>query len=539
MPALLLATAAPSNAYAAALCRFELEGRDTGIAYNLSTGAAPNEVRVGVVTTAPKLSADRRRVYIPTDAGLEVLQLQSLRVSDVVPVTVDGSWVVAPDDRVYFVDPDAPAVVRALDVRRRAAVDVVALPDGTRYAGSMSIGGGGRLLFVTAIENADTPAVSIAAVDLVERRILATWTSPHQWPDLDVDASPSGEFAYVTERAWYGDEYRAQVLAWRIGTEPEPLEFAPGQIIFSQDGGRAYIEHGWTLDGPDPTVVVDTETHRSIATLPEGEIIGFADAGCVMLADQRVLRHACPGDSRSQIVDRATLSPDDTTLVDSNTFGAPGWTDGPCGLPPAGCANGIACLEILGADGLAGESVEIGVRLHTAGGEIAGVLNDLFVDPGLSISIAPAGSDGRPASRCRINPNIGKDTSVVGCHERDGPECHASRALVVSLLDVDPIADDSLLYTCDVRIADDAAAGRYRLGCVNAEAADSAGNDVPIDCRDGEIVVAAPGAGALHAGSGAAAANGCQITSAEGGSAASAWLLGLVALFVARRRRPR
>ena len=108
-----------------------------------------------------------------------------------------------------------------------------------------------------------------------------------------------------------------------------------------------------------------------------------------------------------------------------------------------------------------GERVGVEVRLEVTSTQVAGVQNDLTWD-GAAVGIA-AGSDGRPD--CVVNPAINKAASGFaflpsGCR---ATACTGMRALIVAADNVDAIADGSLLYTCEVDVAADAAAGLYRI----------------------------------------------------------------------------
>ena len=529
--ALLLASAAPRPALAApSLCHFDSYGSWPGVlALNLSTGQVPSALRIDPQIGAPAMSADRRRMYVPIDGGIAVVDVRRLRVIDTIPVATTGALAVAPDDTIYFVDAvGAPPMVHALDVRRHTTVAVTALPDDADFARSPSLGDDGRLLFVS-VTDADTGAISVVAVDLVARTIRDTWTSPNRWAGLDVAASPTGAAAFIEQNSWYDGDDDDSLLLWQVGADPELLPVAPGRALPSPDGTRLYVRHG-----TEPTVLVDTASRAPIATLPGGEVvIGFAADDCLILAEERQLRLACPGEASAQPIAAEALSPENTALV-----GTTAWTDGACTLPPARCDDGVPCLEVVGADGSPGDTVEVRFRLHTAGAQIAGLQNDLYLDPALGMPGTRPDHGGRLWPRCRVNPDIGKEPTIVSCREAAGPDCLTGRALVLSLLDLDPIPDGSVTYSCEVRIPPDVAAGTYPVGCVNALASDSAGNDVALQCQDGAVTVAAPPGGAVRAAGAGTAAAGCQVVASGAAPTTGGWLLvllGGLALRPARR----
>lgn len=521
---------------AANLCSLQNGGADSIRLLNLSTGGTPSELRLGTLTGGTTLSADRRRLFAPTTDGLAVVDVRRLRVVDTVPIAVGGLIVATADDVVYFVAAKGSRLVlRAIDVQRRTARDVVELPYWAERSSTTAIGDAGRLLYVTCYANDGTTGV--AAIDLAAARLVGTWVSPSRTANVVAAPHPTRPFAYLVERTWHEQD---RVLKWYPGTDPTPLPLPPGQVVFALAGSRAYLVRNAELDTAERTLLIDTSNDTVLDEIPSGTIVGFADAQCVVLANGRELRRACPGAGRSQAIDGASLARDDLVLVDHNAFAAPVWTDGPCETAPAVCDDGVSCLEVLGATALAGESVDVAVRLHTAGVAIPGVQNDLFLERPLAVSAARPDQNGQPVSACRVNPEIGKEQSVVTCLEARDGECRATRALVLSLFDVDPIADGAVLYHCEVTIPETAGAGRYRLGCTTAAASDVEGNAVPIRCQDGELVVTRDSG--TNAQTGGGAADGCQIAGAGAPSHAAPRLLPVLALlalrFVRRRERP-
>jgi hypothetical protein len=526
---LLLATVPPSAGSAADLCRIQGSGIDTVRLSNLSSGAAPTELRAGRLRGRVTLSADRRRLFIPTEGGLSVLDLKRLRVVDTIPVAAEGLFAVGPDDTVYFTESDGAGIVlRVLDTHRRAVVHSVALPDGVVGARNMSIGDGGRLLFIATYSSS---GAGVAIVDLTSARLLSTWTSPTPYSDVFPQANPTRDFAYVLGRAY--DATLDRIWLVRSDAAAEPLALPAGPVVFSPDGLRAYVVRNGQPDGADRTVLVDTD-HQFIADLPSGDIVGFAADDCVVITNGRDLRRACPGAERSEAIDPATLSAANTPPVDNNVFAAAAWTTGPCQAPPSGCEDGVACLEIAGAAGAPGESVDIAVRLNTAGAQIPGVQNDLYLDRALGFPLTGTGS---PA--CEINPDINKAPSFFNCQQPAADGCLATRALVLSLSDVDSIPDGSELYRCPVRIPDDTPAGHYRIGCAYAGASTLEGDPLPIRCQESEIVVVAT-EGTAAAQSGTATSDGCQITRGAATAPATVWWIALfatLAILGGRRRR--
>ncbi len=146
----------------------------------------------------------------------------------------------------------------------------------------------------------------------------------------------------------------------------------------------------------------------------------------------------------------------------------------------------VASILIGSATGEPGSTIEITVSLDTEA-DVAGAQNDLAFDPEARIA---AKENGKPD--CTVNPDIDKGgTSFAfqpsGC--TPGDDCTSIRALVLALDNVDPIPDGSVLYTCKIALAADAA-GDYPLPCSNPGAGDPDGERLGVDCANGTITVA-------------------------------------------------
>jgi hypothetical protein len=131
-------------------------------------------------------------------------------------------------------------------------------------------------------------------------------------------------------------------------------------------------------------------------------------------------------------------------------------------------------LRVSSAAGKAGERVTIAVTLHSSGAAVAGAQNDLHFD-GVNITVA-AGANGSPD--CTVDPTIHKDGTSFAFlpHGCTGATCTSVRALVFSLDNVDPIADGSVLYRCNVDIAAEAPDGVYVVTIDNIALSDPRGN---------------------------------------------------------------
>lgn len=124
----------------------------------------------------------------------------------------------------------------------------------------------------------------------------------------------------------------------------------------------------------------------------------------------------------------------------------------------------VARLIVGDATGVAGSTVTVNVGftdLAAGSVPVVGVQHDLALPPGTTI---PADTGGAPA--CTVNPAIDKDGTVFtflpdGC--TPGSNCSAVRAFVLSLMDAEPLADGTMLYSCPLHIAANAVPGTYPL----------------------------------------------------------------------------
>jgi hypothetical protein len=157
------------------------------------------------------------------------------------------------------------------------------------------------------------------------------------------------------------------------------------------------------------------------------------------------------------------------------------------GLITVGESSGGVVIAGDMVSGVTAGTVSFAVSLHTGGASVAGTQNDLFFDMGNTpVNVR---DDGTPD--CVGNPAIHKDFTdfafqPFGC---SGAACTSMRAIVVSLFNVNPIPDGSVLYTCQVNIAANAASGSYPVTVGNVFAASPTGASVPASGRDGAVIV--------------------------------------------------
>jgi hypothetical protein len=142
-------------------------------------------------------------------------------------------------------------------------------------------------------------------------------------------------------------------------------------------------------------------------------------------------------------------------------------------------ADPPAQIELGVVAGSAGAQVTVDATLHTMGNVVAGVQNDIAFDPFT------------PIIGCDPNPAIAKGVFLAfrpfGC--TPGVDCTSMRLLVLSLTDVNPIPDGSVLYTCHVAINLAAPDGNYPLTMSNVDGSTPDGVEVVTDGIDGAVVV--------------------------------------------------
>ena len=144
-----------------------------------------------------------------------------------------------------------------------------------------------------------------------------------------------------------------------------------------------------------------------------------------------------------------------------------------------------ATIVVGSATGQPGDTVPLEVTLQSAV-EVAGTQNDITFDMDAPIA---ANEEGDPD--CTVNPAIMKNGTTFAFQPIDctpGTDCTGVRAIVLALDNLTPIPSGSVLYTCQVAIADDAT-GIHPLTCSNASSGDPDGNRVGTVCTNGMITV--------------------------------------------------
>jgi hypothetical protein len=151
---------------------------------------------------------------------------------------------------------------------------------------------------------------------------------------------------------------------------------------------------------------------------------------------------------------------------------------------PRGAAGPVT-ITVGNTIGAPGATVSFDVSLDSAGQSVAGAQNDIAYDPLTPIAETLSGDPD-----CTVNPATGKDLFLsflpAGCTY--GIDCTSIRAIVISLVDVDPIPDGAL-YSCKVKIDAAAPGGLHPLDNSNADSSDPGANELTTDAVDGVVSV--------------------------------------------------
>ena len=151
---------------------------------------------------------------------------------------------------------------------------------------------------------------------------------------------------------------------------------------------------------------------------------------------------------------------------------------------------GVPSVNVGSASGADGQQVTFAVSLSTAGASVAGIQNDIAFD----VTNTPIAATLSGSPDCTVNPSINKGYTSFGFEPPFciGAACTSIRALVLSLTNVNPIPDGSMLYTCKVNILPGAPAASYPLTTSNVGMSDPMGHDIPATGTDGAITVTPP-----------------------------------------------
>ena len=160
----------------------------------------------------------------------------------------------------------------------------------------------------------------------------------------------------------------------------------------------------------------------------------------------------------------------------------------PAARPPAAAGIGAGPAIVLSsAQAAPGQRATITATLRSGGASIAGAQNDIGFDPQVAIA---AKGNGKPD--CSPNPSIGKEGTAFSFQPArctPGAGCTGVRALVLSLSNVEPIANGSVLYTCTVQVAAQASAGAHALTLSRAGFSSPQGEAIDGGGSNGSVTV--------------------------------------------------
>ena len=128
-------------------------------------------------------------------------------------------------------------------------------------------------------------------------------------------------------------------------------------------------------------------------------------------------------------------------------------------------------MEVTSATIGAGSTGQISVVLNAGSNDVAGTENELSWDSGLL-----------EVDNCVVNAAIDKNlqqTSSEGFF----------KGIIINFSDLSPIADGSVLYTCDVTVNATTEPGEYEVTCSAPGSSDPVGGDLDTDCVNSTITV--------------------------------------------------
>ncbi|MBI4515766.1 MAG: hypothetical protein HY699_08120 [Deltaproteobacteria bacterium] len=488
---------------------------------DMATSRVTDRIAIGYRANGVVLSPDGATAYVPHAGGVVAINLVTKRLISIPIAGSPRAIAATPDGRFLYVSIAESRAVSVIDTSTRRVATTIDVGETQLGAGSLAMTPDGQSLYVTLApgDNPDYYFNTVAVVDTNTNMVINTVAMPIGGNDAGVSVSPDGRFAYVlvSHRRWVCEPecfaLPATVVVLDIAaqavTATIPIGGFLADVVFDRGGNVAYV----TNRAEGTVSVIDTVTHTvartiTVADLPSNLTVGLVSGGCTAAAG------ATPWPTRTPT---ATKTPRASTPWPTAT--------------PA--RTQFAVLQAGSAQVAPGGRATIAVTLHAEGGAVVGVQNDISFDERAAIAM---NAHGKPA--CRVNPAIDKTGAFasypVECVSRACTQM--MRAIIFSFADLDPIADGSVLYTCEVEVTAGTSPGRYALALSNVMGSDAFGHRVPIDAADGAIVVPERLAGqAAAATPPAAGVTGCQL-SASGYGRAGVLLLVPVALLWWRQR---
>jgi len=195
-------------------------------------------------------------------------------------------------------------------------------------------------------------------------------------------------------------------------------------------------------------------------------------------------------------------------------------------LASAGASYAVS-IDISSASVDPGATATVRVTLNAAGEQVGATMNDITFSPNARLV------------SCAVDPSTGGQLSTVrfqpkGC--TPGVNCERARALILRS-NGQPIPDGALLYSCEVKVADNAGASTFPLNCASASASSVAGKALAVNCANASVQVNTSVGGSADS-SAASGGGGCAVRSGRTShSGATAWLVLPAAVLIWRRRR--
>jgi YVTN family beta-propeller protein len=446
-------------------------GANTVSVLDTNTNQVTATVPVGSGPVGVAITTNGQFAYVTNraDGTLSAIRTATNTVTATIPVGSGPDAVaITPDGaRAYVTNSfsQAPGLVSVVDLQTNAVAASVVV---ARNPNRVAITPDGAVVYVTNFRSWNT-----AVIDTATNTVTDTIRVSGRPSGVAVD--PNGTRAYLVTLAG-----RVQVIdtaANRIIDQSISVGSQPYGIAIPRTGGLAYV-----ANFASATIsVVDLEAEQDVADIAVGSQPFAVAVSCV--------GHEC---TDAPYTPRPTNTPAPVPTATPTTVLEPTATI------PAPTPSGDLVTVVAGsATGQPGTQVQLPVSLRTSGEAVAGVQNDLHFSA--AVRVAPD-ADGAPD--CVANPAIHKHATMfgflpAGC--QPGTDCDGIRAIVFAFDNFRPIADGSVLYTCTVDIAPDAAAGAYPLVVSNVNASDPTGMPLAATGTDRDIVVGAVSAGRASA----------------------------------------
>jgi hypothetical protein len=152
-------------------------------------------------------------------------------------------------------------------------------------------------------------------------------------------------------------------------------------------------------------------------------------------------------------------------------------TNTPNATPTAGATVVVGIHDGAGSPG---GSVDVQVFLEHSGGIVVGVQTDITWDPSCLFVVVGSGE----TVACTANPALSPKDVFTKIHDPS-----TMRAVVFSMSDVEPIQQDTWLFSCSFTINPATTATQCAVRLLNTIVSDSHGGRVPVSTADGVVQV--------------------------------------------------